>query len=98
MSYSDKEGFRCGTCFAFPVFNFLTRKKLKLIEKPLTVMEGSFFQYQNLSTNEIIEKIVNLKKTVKKYKGTFVLLWHNSSFKVDNYYDCNIIYEEVLKN
>lgn len=80
LSYADKEGFRCGTCYEYPVFNFLTRMKLNLIESPLIVMEGSFFTYQNLSLENMNVKIKNLIKKVKKYNGQFVFLWHNSCF------------------
>jgi hypothetical protein len=97
MTYSDKEGFRCGTCYEFNVFNILTGKKLSLKEKPLIVMEGSFFQYQNISHNEIINKVITLKEIVKKYKGNFILLWHNSSFNIEGYENNKIIYEEVLR-
>jgi hypothetical protein len=97
LTYFDKEGFRCGTCFEFSVFNILTRKKLSLKEKPLIVMEGSFFHYQNIKSDEIVSKILSLKNTTKKYSGNFVLLWHNSSFNVEGFEDAKSIYEEVLK-
>jgi hypothetical protein len=97
MTYHDKEGFRAGTCYEFSVFNIITRKKLRLKEKPLIVMEGSFFQYQKLDPNGIIQNILDLKKTVKKYDGEFVFLWHNSSFNVAGYEGNKEIYEAILK-
>ena len=94
LSYADKEGFRCGVCYEFSVFNFLTRKKLKLKEKPLIVMEGSFFRYQsNVSMHEVEEEIYKLINIVKKYRGDFVFLWHNSAFTEEN----KILYEKILK-
>lgn len=84
LGYPDKEGFRGGTCYNYSTFNILTRKKLKLKVMPLIVMEGSFFTYQKeVKSKDVIKKILDLKKTVKKYNGTFVLLWHNSSFTKD---------------
>ena len=81
LSYADKEGFRCGTCYTFSVFNILTRKKLKLKEKPLIVMEGSFITYQpNINSEKMLNNINELISKTKKYKGEFVFLWHNSSF------------------
>lgn len=41
LSYADKEGFRCGVCYSFSVFNFLQRKKLMLKERLLIVVEMS---------------------------------------------------------
>ena len=79
LSYADKEGFRCGVCYEYSVFNILSRKKLKLKEKPLIVMEGSFTTYQpDIKPEEMLEKIKKLAATVKKYNGEFVFLWHNS--------------------
>ncbi len=49
LNFPDKEGFRCGTCYEFSVFNILTREKLKLKEHPLIVMEGNFLTYQNVT-------------------------------------------------
>ena len=97
MGYADKEGFRCGTCYEFPVYNILTQRVLSLKEKPLVVMEGSFMTYQNqLSAEEMTKRIIDLISTVKKYNGDFVFLWHNSSFNDKNYLKYRDVYERVL--
>jgi len=96
LSYADKEGFRCGVCYSYSVFDIISRKKLNLKEKPLIVMEGSFTTYQpNITPKEIEEKIEKLIKKVKKYKGEFVFLWHNSSFG-GSWKRFEYIYEKVL--
>ena len=96
LSYADKEGFRCGVCYDFPVFDFLERRQLKLREFPLIVMEGSFTTYQNIEPFEMEKKIVSLIEKVKKYKGNFVYLWHNSSFKVGKWREYDNIYSSTL--
>ena len=98
MGYADKEGFRCGTCYSYSVFNILTRKTLKLKERPLIVMEGSLANYQNVSSEEMKLKILNLIEKVKKYNGEFVFLWHNSSFNIPFWKKYQNIYEKVLFN
>ena len=81
LSFAEKEGFRCGVCYEYSVFNILTRKKLNLKEKPLIVMEGSFVTYQpNINPADMEKKIKKLVSQVKKYNGEFIFLWHNSSF------------------
>ena len=101
MGYPELPGFRCGICSPFSVFNVVSRKKLKLKEYPLTVMEVSLISYQNLTINEMKKSIYALIDTVKKYNGTFVLLWHNSRFEGserNHYFD---LYENItsyLKN
>jgi len=42
-------------------------------------MDGSLFNYQNLTPEEGFRRIKNLIDTTKKYNGLSVLLWHNSS-------------------
>jgi len=96
--YADKEGFRCGVCYPYSVFNIITRKKLKLKERPLIVMEGSFATYQpGIKPIEMENKIKLLIEEVKKYNGEFVLLWHNSSFNTEQWKKYQDIYERVLK-
>ncbi len=101
--YADKEGFRCGTGDEFSVFNILTREKLKLKERPLIVMEGSFTNYQKHITSESMrKKIEELIMKTKKYNSTFTLLWHNSSFngiwKKYKYIYFKVLNENIVSN
>ncbi len=96
-SYADKEGFRCGICYEFSVFNILTRKKLQLKEKPLIVMECSVIEdiYMGLGYSEkAFEVMQDLKQKCFKYNGNFSLLWHNSHFKTG---DDKKMFEEVVQ-
>jgi len=81
LGFAEMEGFRCGICFEYSVYNFLTRKKLKLKESPLIFMDVSISEYQGIRDPEkFIKKIENVVSVVKKYEGNFVLLWHNALF------------------
>lgn len=98
LGYADKEGFRCGVCYEYSVFNILTRKKLNLKEKPLIVMEGSFATYQpNVNPHDMENKIKYLMEKVKKFDGEFLFLWHNSSFNTTLWEKYQNIYKKVLK-
>lgn len=79
LSFADYEGFRCGICFPYKPFDIFKNRVLDIWEMPLTVMDGSLFDYQNLTPEEGFQRIKNLIDTIKKYNGLFVLLWHNSS-------------------
>jgi hypothetical protein len=86
LGFPQKEGFRCGTCSSYSVYNILTRKKLKLKESPLTLMDVTLMFYQKgISNEEFINKTNNLISTVKKYNGKFVFLWHNAIFDRKRY-------------
>jgi hypothetical protein len=80
--YADKEGFRCGTGDEFSVFNILMRKKLKLKERPLVVMDCSLFDYNSYDYNEAMKEI----NTMKKNTNSFTMLWHNSYIKHIKFY------------
>jgi len=82
LSYADHVGFRCGTCYEYPVFDILKRKKLQLKERPLILMECSLLdgRYMNKNSNEALEIAIELKKKIKRYGGLFSMLWHNARF------------------
>ncbi len=79
LTYADHAGFRCGTCYEFPVFNVRTRQPLKLRERPLVVMEGSLLgdHYMKLNPQQAAEKVTTLADTCRRFDGDFTFLWHN---------------------
>jgi hypothetical protein len=97
MCYAKRVGFRCGACQPFSVFNVHTRKKLRLKEYSLNVMDATLVGNNNIVPEQITMKTKKMIDTVKKYKGTFILLWHNSSFCGD-YENYQSIYEEILSH
>ncbi|MCB9307768.1 MAG: polysaccharide deacetylase family protein [Lewinellaceae bacterium] len=80
LGYAEEEGFRCGICCDFPVFNFLTGTELKLREKPLIAMDVTLAMYRRYDPATAFDRLQHLRHQVEKHKGEFVLLWHNSSW------------------
>jgi len=97
MSFSNDGGFKAGTCYAFNVFNILTKKKLKLIEQPLIAMDTAI-QRKCKTPENVYNEFIKLKETTKKYNGNFVLLWHNSNFYVHQWKGYENTYIEIIKN
>jgi hypothetical protein len=87
LSYADHIGFRCGVCFEYPVYNLQARTALKLYERPLLVMECSALdgQYMGLSCEQAKYEMRKLREATRKYRGNFVLLWHNDRLTTNNY-------------
>jgi hypothetical protein len=81
MAYADATGFRAGTCYAYTPFNILSREPLELKERPLIVMEVTLMG-ETVNAIEFENEIHKYLGIVKKYDGEFVLLWHNSNFKI----------------
>ncbi len=95
LGFNEEIGFRCGICYSFPVFDFLNRKSLELIELPLSVMDGGAVQIA-ADHEDFYLQICSLIDVVKKYKGKFVLLWHTNSFNVDEWYPYQKYYGKIL--
>lgn len=82
LSFADAEGFRCGTCFPFKPYDLLENRILNIWEIPLIIMEGSLQNpnYRAYTPQKGLEETKKLIDTVKKHKGVFTMLYHNSSF------------------
>lgn len=90
LSYADHIGFRCGICYDYPIYNVVTHTRYNLREYPLAVMECSGLEerYMNLSHKEMLARCQVLKEKIRKYQGTFVILWHNTSFMTAEDVEC----------
>lgn len=85
LGYPDVIGFRCGTCYEYPVFDVQEQRALRLKERPLLVMETSLFskKYMGLELGTAIDRALSVKETCKKFHGDFSFLWHNSKLYSD---------------
>ena len=79
LTFAEHVGFRCGTCYEYPVFNLKSRRQLALHERPLIVMEASLLTYMKVSFSEAIAKVDELNRVCRQFNGNFTLLWHNSN-------------------
>jgi len=96
LSFADHEGFRAGICIPFKPFDILENRELDLWELPLISMDGSLYTYQRLSPDKAFIRVKSLIDTVKKHKGVFVILWHNSSFDEVDWPGWSHLYEKIL--
>ena len=83
LSYAGRSGFRCGVCYEYPMFNILTRRMLHLRERPLLVMECTVIdeRYMGLGSGlKAYSFIKAVKDTCRRFKGDFVILWHNTRY------------------
>jgi hypothetical protein len=97
ISFADHAGFRCGTCYEYPLFDLKNRKALKLCERPLIMMECSVIdeRYMNLGAGEESLKMMKkLKDRRRMFNGNFTMLWHNS--RLVNMKE-RFIFEQLLK-
>lgn len=79
IGFYNRNGFRAGVCYPYPVFNFIERKQLHLKEEPLIFMENSLL-VRGMSSKQALEELSFLSSEIKKHKGEFVFLWHPNNF------------------
>lgn len=89
LSYADRPGFRCGTCYEYQGFNPVRQLIMTIRIRPLIVMECTVIaeRYMGLGyTKDTWDKLSGLKDNCSKVKGCFSILWHNSCFNsVDDF-------------
>jgi len=98
LGYPEAEGFRCGICHDYPVFDVAQRRMLRLRERPLLAMDVSLAWYREYSPEQAIEHLCNLRSTVEKHGGDFSLLWHNSSWNTPFWEDWKRVFRGILQN
>ncbi|MFC2120153.1 polysaccharide deacetylase family protein [Bacteroidota bacterium] len=106
MGYSDKAGFRAGTCTPFFFFDLETNKKTDLKVFSFQIMDISLKELQHDDSKEIqrddFEKALNLIskiiEEVKNVNGTYISLWHNESLSdTDLWKGWRSVYEFLVK-
>jgi hypothetical protein len=78
LGFAEREGFRCGTCHPYPLYDIENDSVSNIIEHPLIAMDGTFFQYQHNTPEATCRKMQQLHKACRQVEGDFVILWHNT--------------------
>ncbi len=80
LGYADRAGFRAGTARSFPWYDLSAEEATPLLLHPLTLMDVTLRQYEDLSPDAARERIAYFIEIIRQHGGTFRPLWHNSSF------------------
>jgi hypothetical protein len=96
LSYADRPGFRCGTCHAYQMFDPVAQRQLRLVQRPLVVMESSVISERYLGLGygpAALALIQQLQHRCHTVGGQFTLLWHNSHFTRNEDFE---LYSKIL--
>lgn len=77
LGFFDREGFMCGTCHEFPMYDVIHDCETNVIERPLLVMDCTLKDYRGLSKREAINSMYTIYENVCRVNGQMVILWHN---------------------
>lgn len=86
-------GFRTGCCSKHRVFDVRERKMLNIYELPVSVMDTTLIHY---SDDEYLEGALSIVRTIKKHKGSFVFLMHNSNINDHFWKSKQLIFKKIL--
>lgn len=98
LGYPEAEGFRCGICHDYPVFDSTQQKMPVLREKPLIAMDVTLAHYRRYSPEQAADQLIQLRREVEKHGGDFTLLWHNSSWNTAFWEDWKTVFQEFLRS
>ena len=78
LGFSDRVGFRCGTCYEYPVYDVRERRALRLRERPLIAMDIGALREAGWDHEVAFDLLITMWRECRKYNGCFTLLWHNN--------------------
>lgn len=79
LGYAEQEGFRCGTCHPFPLYDLTNDQPLKVMEHPLIAMDTTFIIHRRQNITATYQKLCQLLQTCLDAEGECTLLWHSTS-------------------
>ena len=98
LGYSQRYGYRAGTCYPYYLFDVLENRKLTIKEYPLMIMDAAIIEYypELDKPQKVLDAIKKHVDIISFYKGTFVFLIHNNSLEQFQY-PWRLIYEKILE-
>lgn len=77
LGYQNFNGFRCGICYPYHMFDIVKREKMDILEIPFVAMDS--VAMRNKWTPE--ETLIDVKETiniVNKFQGMICINWHSN--------------------
>lgn len=94
MGYSDRVGFRAGTCTPFYFYDISFEEQLPVLVNPISVVYSALYQYQNIKRAR--EKIRNIQQEVKRVNGSFNMVFSNDVLNFTEYNSMTALYKEMI--
>mgnify|MGYP005841445785 CR=1 FL=1 len=76
LGWSDRPGFRAGTCLPFALAHPLRNEALPILEIPLVVMDTTLCLHQQLTVDAALDATRQLALAVQKVGGVLTVLQH----------------------
>lgn len=96
LGFAEHFGFRNSFCFPFKPYDITESHAVNFYEIPLILMDGTLQKYMSLTPDQSFNEILNLIDEIKKFKGVFTVLWHNTHFSPYKYAGWREVYVKLL--
>lgn len=77
IGFSDRAGFRAGTCTPFPWFDLERDQETDLMLHPFASMDSALAQGTGVVTVNALHEMRRVCDAVRKVQGTYVSVWHD---------------------
>jgi hypothetical protein len=96
IGFHDYEGFRASYCLPYRIYDIIEDRALNIWEIPLIIMDATLNDYRKLNKTESLDVVKKLIDVIKKYKGTGVLLFHNTCYDEFDFKGWGEVYEKSI--
>lgn len=84
LGFSDREGFRAGTCTPFPWFDLQRGIETELLLHPFATMDSALAQQSGEELRRASGRITAMSDAVRAVRGTFISVWHDRYLSGDD--------------
>ena len=77
MGFSDRSGFRAGTCTPFPWYDLQRDEETPLMLHPFAVMDSALANRTGEGARKAVDEMKRMSDAVRAVRGTFVSVWHD---------------------
>jgi len=77
LGFSDRIGFRAGTCTPFPWYDLEREQETTLMLWPFAAMDSALHDRMCLAPQQALQELCAMSDAVRAVNGTFVNVWHD---------------------
>ena len=77
LGYQHFNGFRCGICYPYHMFDLVKQEILNILEIPFVAMD-SVAMRNKWTPNEALIDVIETINIVNRYQGTICINWHSN--------------------
>jgi len=98
LGFNSREGFRCGTCHEFNLYDRINDRETSVIELPLLVMDCTLLYKRHLTVEQAYTQLEKLYDRCCAVNGKFVILWHSHFMHREWEVWYQDVYKKILYN